>query len=157
MIAWGWKSERSEGIWRYGLPAIKPFAVAAPWLSLIILILMFHIISGTLTTAKGVLFDLPDAGISDGETTELVALVMPVRDETFVFFDDSRYVLSEPASYATLASRLSERVSRTDRKTLLVLCDRRVDGGELMKITALAKTSGAERVLFAEKNGGIEK
>ena len=157
MISWGWKPERSEGIWRYGLPAFIPVAVAAPWLSVIILILMFYIIGGTFTAAKGVLFDLPDAGIADGESTELVALVMPVRNETFVFFDDSRYVLSEPTSYDTLAKRLAERVSRTERKTLLVLCDRRVDGGELMKITALAKMSGAEKVLFAEKSGGIDK
>lgn len=154
MISWGWKPERSEGIWRYGLPAVKPFAAAAPWISVLMLLLLFHLIGGTFTTAKGVLFDLPDQGVSDGEPTDLVALVMPLRHETLVFFDDSRYMLSDASSLRTLSERLSERVSRTERKTLLVLADRRVDGGELMEIASLARRSGAEKVLFAEKSGG---
>lgn len=157
MIDWGWKPERAEGVWRYSLPAMKPFIVAAPFLSVLLLLLMFHIIGGTFVAAKGVLFDLPSAGMSDAEPTDLVALVMPVRRETLVFFDDSRYMLSDSASVASLAGRLAERVSRTDRKTLLILADRRVDGGELMKIAFLAKSSGAEKVLFAQKSSGGEQ
>ncbi|MBO5774769.1 MAG: biopolymer transporter ExbD [Kiritimatiellae bacterium] len=157
MIPWGWKPERSEGIWRYGLPALKPFAAAAPWICIVILLLLFHFIGGTLTTAKGVLFDLHEPGISDGEPTDLVALVMPLRHETLVFFDDSRYMLSDASSLSALEERLSERVSRTERKTLLVLADRRVNGGELMEIASLAKRSGAEKVLFAEKSRGSKE
>ena len=45
-------------------------------------------------------------------------------------------------------------MSRLDRKTLLVLADRRVATGEIMKIAALARRSGVESVLFAEKRAG---
>jgi biopolymer transport protein ExbD len=82
---------------------------------------------------------------------------MPLRHETLVFFDDSRYMLSDASSLSALEERLSERVSRTERKTLLVLADRRVNGGELMEIASLAKRSGAEKVLFAEKSRGSKE
>ena len=37
---------------------------------------------------------------------------------------------------------------------MLVLADRRVAGGELMKMAAIAKRSGVGKVMFAEKRAG---
>lgn len=151
MIPWGWNPGRDEGIWRHGAPWTKPLFVAAPWVTLLVLIMLFWIVGGTLTTAKGVLFDLPSQGLSDGEATDMVALVMPVAHETMVFFDDSRFMLGDSSSDQALSEQLAERLSRTGGKTLLVLADRRVVGGDLMKFAAIARRSGVERVLFAEK------
>lgn len=151
MSPWGWSPGRDEGIWRHGAPWTRPLFVAAPWLTLLMLVMLFWIIGGTLTTAKGVLFDLPGAGLGDGESTDMVALVMPVARETMVFFDDSRFMLGDAASAQAFSEQLAERSSRTGRKTLLVLADRRVVGGDLMKFAAIARRSGVERVLFAEK------
>lgn len=151
MKSWGWMPSRNEGIWRHGAPWMRPFVVCAPWISLLLLILMFHIVGGTLTSAKGVLFELPDKGLEDGEATEMVAIVMPVARDTLVFFDDSRFALGDLSSVSSLRDQLSERVSRTDKKTLLVLADRRVAGGELMRIASIARESGVARILFAEK------
>lgn len=151
MSRWGWKPERSQGVWRYGAAWIKPIVSASPWLTIILLVLMFRMIGDAMTSARGVLFDLPDAGISEGEMTELVALVMPMPHETLVFFDDARYMLSDGASISALREHLSDRVGKVEHKALLVLADRRVAGGELMKFAAIAKESGVTRVLFAEK------
>ncbi len=151
MKPWSWTPSRNDGIWRYGASWMRPFVVCAPWISLCLLVVMFHVVGGTLTSAKGVLFDLPDAGLEDGEATEMVALVMPVARETLVFFDDSRFTLGDASSASALKEQLSERVSLTERKTLLVLADRRVAGGELMRLASIARESGVARILFAEK------
>lgn len=151
MTAWGWKPERSQGIWRHGPLWLRPFSVAAPWITLGILLLTLHYAGGALTAAEGVLFDLPAAGLSEGDPTSLVALVMPMPHETYVFFDDSRYSLDDGASSTAFTEHLSERVRKARRQTLLVMADRRVACGELTKIAALARVSGISRVLIANK------
>lgn len=154
MSPWGWQPERAQGIWRYGAGWVRPLAAAVPWITVVLLLLMFYLMGGAFTSAEGVLFDLPDAGPSEGEPTELVALVMPMPHETLVFFDDARYMMGDGASVAVLKGHLTERLARAKRKTLLVLADRRVAGGELMRLAAVAKESGADRILFAEKKAG---
>ena len=154
MSPWGWSPERTQGIWRYGAPWMRPFAAAVPWLTIGLLLLMMHFVGGTFTSAKGVLFDLPEAGLAEGEATELVALVMPMPHETLVFFDDSRYVLGDASSAAALREHLAERLGRTANRTMLVLADRRVSGGELMKFATIARRGGVSKVLFAERKAG---
>ena len=154
MSPWGWSPERTQGIWRYGAPWMRPFAAAVPWLTIGLLLLLMHFVGGTFTSAKGVLFDLPEAGLAEGEATELVALVMPMPHETLVFFDDSRYVLGDASSAAALREHLAERLGRTANRTMLVLADRRVSGGELMKFATIARKGGVSKVLFAERKGG---
>ena len=151
MSPWGWTPERTAGIWRHGAGWLRPFAAAAPWLTLLFLLLMMHFVAGTLTSAKGTLFSLPADGLAEGEATGLVALAIPHAHETLVFFDDSRYVLDDAASVRAFGEHLSERVARSPSKTLLVLADRRIHGGDLMDIAAVAKRGGATKVLFAQK------
>lgn len=151
MSPWGWKPERQQGIWRYGAGWMKPFLAAVPWITVGLLLLMIHLMGGTMTEAKGVLFDLPDAGLEDGEATGLVALVMPTAHETMVFFDDSRYMLGDSASAISLCEHFSESVRKSGDRTLLVLADRRVPCGELMRLSSIARKGGFEKLLFAEK------
>lgn len=152
MSPWRWSPERTEGIWRHGAKWLRPFVVLAPWLTVACLYLMLHLVSGTLTIEKGVLFDLPDGDLAEGKSTELVALIMPTDRETLVFFDDSRYLMGDATSVSTLARHLSDRVLRAREKTLLVLADRRVTSGNLIKLAAIARRGGVKRILFAEKH-----
>jgi biopolymer transport protein ExbD len=137
---------------RFSAPWLKPFSVAASWLTVLVSLLMLYMASGTFTAARGVVIDLPHGDAGDGgEATEMVALVMPTANETLVFFDDARYVLGDASSVAALADHLAERVSKSRFKTLMVLADRQVHGGELMKIASLARSGGVSKILFAEK------
>ncbi len=151
MSPWCWTPERTLGIWRYGARWLRPFSAAVPWLTVLVLLMMLKFVSNTMTAAKGTLFELPDTGLAEGEATGLVALAIPHAHETLVFFDDSRYVLDDASSVRALGEHLAERVSRSESKTLLVLADRRVHGGDLMDIAAVAKRGGAAKVLFAQK------
>lgn len=147
----GWLPARDEGVWRHGSPWLKPLSAAAPWISLALVFLLFWLVRDTLVSAEGVLFDLPDVALRDGEPTDMVAVMLPVARETAVFFDDSRFMLGDALSEQAFTEQLAERASRAAHKTLLVLADRRVSGGDLMKFAAAARRSGVRKVLFAEK------
>lgn len=151
MSPWGWKSVPSQGIWRQGPLWLRPFAVTAPWLTLGLLMAMLWALSGTLTVSEGVLFDLPEAEVSDAEPTKLVALVMPMPHDTLVFFDDARYSAGDEVSMAAFGDHLADRLAHSDPKTLLLMADRRVPGGEIMEIAARVRQSGAKRVLVATR------
>ena len=114
MNGWEWMPERTQGIWRHGAPCLKPLAAAAPFLSVLLLVLQFHLSGGTFTTAKGVLFDLPAPGIAEGESTDLTALMMAMPLKTLVFFDDSRYILGDDASVKAFGEHLAERIGKTE-------------------------------------------
>jgi len=149
---WGWTPELPEGIWRHVPSWLRPFHASVPWISAGLLLLMLHMIGGTMTLAEGVVFDLPSVGLTEGEATPLVALVMPLQDETCVFFDDARYSLGDAASASSLGEHLAERAAKVEGRTLLVLCDRRVPCEDVTKMAAVARTSGLERVLIANKS-----
>ena len=152
MTAWGWRPERTKGIWRHGAGWLRPLVAASPYLTVGLLVLMFHLVGGTLTASKGLLFDLPEGGkATDAALTDLVALVMPMRHDIVVFFDDARYLLSSASSVKALGEHLAERTGRGGQHTILVLADRRVSGGDLMKFADVARQNGARRILFAEK------
>jgi len=148
---WGWRPERKSG-GRVGSAWMRAFAAFAPFATVGLLLLMLHMVGGTMTTATGVLFDLPKTDVGDEAVTESVALLVPTRHETHVFFDDSRYVIGSAASMRTLGERLSERFAQVQDKTLLVLADRRVSCGDLMEFTAQARRHGVGRILVAERN-----
>ena len=151
MTSWGWQLDHYRGIWRHGPGWLRPLVAAMPWITVILLLQMLVLVGGTLTTAKGVLFDLPEVGLAEGVPTSMVALALPKGQETLVFFDDSRYTLGDEASEAALGSHLSSRAAKSENGTLLVLADRRISGGELMKLASLARRGGVGRILFAEK------
>ena len=154
MSPWGWTPERSPGIWRHGPAWLRPAAAATPYLTVGLLLLTLRFVSGTLAATEGTLFDLPAAEPTDAIDESPVALMMPMPRETLVFFDDTRYLMGDAASMRALGEQLANRFSQGTRKSLLVLADRRVAGGEMMRLASLAKASGVERILFAEKKTG---
>ena len=152
---WGWRRASDSGMWKYGPSWLRPLVVSNPWITVGVALLMMHLLSGTLTAAEGVLFDLPDSGLSEGDVTSLVALVTPMKQETLVFFDDARYSLDDGGSSAAFAEQLADHAAKSDRKTLLVLADRRTTSADLMKIAALARMNGIRRILFANRRSEI--
>jgi len=152
MSPWGWRPERTQGIWRHGPLWLKPLVTVSPWAAVVICSMLIYVVSDSLTAAKGVLFDLPDAGFAEGADTSLVALVMPLKNETTVFFDDARYAIDDGTSLSVLGEHIADRLGKVPRKTLLVLSDRRIPCGDLMRLAGVARSSGVEKVFFANKH-----
>ncbi|MBO5941504.1 MAG: biopolymer transporter ExbD, partial [Kiritimatiellae bacterium] len=103
------------------------------------------------------LFDLPEAGAQDSARPGLVALLIPSDiegaevDSTLIYFDDARYVMSDPTSMDEFAARLGDRAIETKYDTLTLLSDRRVSAGDVMKVMSIAKAARLLHVQLAEK------
>ena len=126
----------------------------APWISLGILAMTIWVMGGTLTGREGVAFNLPEGAVGDVADTTMSVLVVPAQQGTLVFFDDTRYVFDDGRQMEEFTAQLSRRASAAERPALLVLADRRVKGGELMKLAEIAKKQGVGKILFAENTGG---
>jgi len=151
---WGWSPERTRGIWRHGPLWLKPLVSLSPLATAVLCLMTMYVVGNSQTMAKGVLFDLPEAACLAGVPTPLVAVVVPIKNETAVFFDDARYLVDDRASIALLGSHLAERTARLQQKTLLVLADRRVPCGDLSRLASVARAGGIDRLLFANKQSG---
>lgn len=151
---WGWRPRQSEGIWRHGCAWTKPFFAAVPWVTLALLLGLFAFIGDRLPQVPGLMCDLPARVAGQTEATGLAALVLPSADakgESLVFFDDARYSLSDKISVDTLKDRLSVRAGAEPSRTFLLLADRRVPTGDIMRLVDLARGSGLMRVQIAER------
>ena len=154
---WGWRPAQAEGIWRHGARWTKPLLAAVPWITLALLLVMFSLLGDTLTSAPGVVFDLPAPVGRQAAVPDATMLVLPSANVgetggTLVFFDDARYVLGDQQSVALLRKQLLACAHEGPvRATLLVLADRRVSAGELMKLVGIARESGIQQVQIAEK------
>ena len=154
---WNWRRNAWEGIWKYGPKWMRYLSVASPWISLALAVSMFAIVSGRYASSQGVVFDLPEGSVVEGSPASMLAIMLPVQrdadggEETILFFDDARYLPSDPSSLDTFREALSARAERDKRGTLLLMADRRVAGGEIMRIMELARESGVKHVMIAEK------
>ena len=129
----------------------------APWLTILLIAVLFVFLQGSLAPVPSLLFDLPDAGAADSAQPGLVALFIPgdmegaESDGTLVYFDDARYVMSDRVSLDEFSNRLGERAIETKCGVLTLLSDRRVPAGDIMKIMSLAKAARLLHVQLAEK------
>lgn len=151
---WGWRPRQAEGIWRHGCAWTKPLFAAVPWVTLTLLLALFAFIGDRLPQVPGLVCDLPAPVAGQAEATGLAALVLPGAGEggeTLVFFDDARYSLSDEASVATLKDRLGMRAGAEPSRTFLLLADRRVPSGDVLRLVGLARESGLAHVQIAER------
>ena len=154
---WGWRPAQAEGIWRHGARWTKPLFAAVPWITLVLLLVMFSLLGDRLTAAPGVVFDLPAPVGRQTAAPDMTMLALPSANVgesggTLAFFDDARYVLDDPQSVALLREQLLSHVQDgSARTTLLVLADRRVTSGDLLRLVGIARDSGVKRVQIAER------
>ena len=151
-MKWGWQTASRDLRARTEFVAWEPLSEVAPYLATGLLFLLLYILSAPLTSAKGVLFDLPAMEVVEDMHISLAALVLPTAHETLVFFDDARYIMEDESSMDAFAGQLADRLSAAEAPALLVLADKRVKSGELMRLAELAKRSGVQKILFAAKN-----
>ena len=151
---WGWRPRQADGIWRHGCAWTKPLFAAVPWITLTLLLALFAFIGDRLPQVPGIMCDLPQPVAGQAQATGLAALVLPgasAGEETLVFFDDARYSLSDESSVSTLKERLGARSLAEPSNTFLLLADRRVPAGDIMRLVGIARESGLSRVQIAER------
>lgn len=154
---WSDRIRAHRSVYRFGGTWARTLLAAIPWINALLLALLLYIAHGQLTVAPGVMFDLPSGPLSEGTRTELTALMLPISrdvagdDETMVFFDDDRYIMTESTQIELLTERIGARVRQRAERTLLLLADRRVAHGEVLRFVRIAREAGVQRVNVAEK------
>lgn len=155
--SFNWQPPRFEGVWHHGTASLRPLVAAAPWLTILCLLVLFSLVGGALVTDRGALFDLPETSLAQGAVTGPVAWIVPVQRDTLVFFDDARYRLGDESSAQAFVSHLTEVARADEGRAMLVLADARVSTGDLLRLGELIKASGIRKVLVAEKRKALEE
>jgi len=130
---------------------------AVPWVNAVILVVLLMAVHGQLAVVPGIAFDLPRAPLREGTRSSLTALMIVVSgdtsggEETLIFFDDDRYVSQDEEQMAMLSERLKNRVTLGRSRELLLLADKRVPHGDVVRFVNIAREAGMKQVNVAEK------
>lgn len=155
--SWSKLVRRHRSIYRFGAVWAQILLATVPWVNAVILVVLLLAVNRRMVVSPGVMFDLPRAAIREGSHTGLTALMIsvardvPGEDETFVFFDDDRYSVQEAEQMTTLSEHVKDRVSISANRELLLLADKRVPHGDVMRVVNAMREAGVERVNVAEK------
>lgn len=134
--------------------------VVAPWVSIVLLVLMFVLFQGRLVLRPGAVVHLPEAPFTAGTAGPvMVAVVVAVepigREEggEAVFFDDVRYRVGHPEDMEGLKSALARRLGEHPAEALVVQADERVHHGTVMAVVNMASDVGIRTVNLAFREG----
>ena len=155
--SWSRQIRKHRSVYRFGNAWAKAFLISVPWINALVLVVLLQAVHGQLVIAPGIVFDLPRAPLSEGMNPDLTALMIVVsRDapggvETLIFFDDDRYSVLDDEQVAMLSERLKSRAALGRGRDLLLLADKRVPHGDVVRFVNVAREAGVLRVNVAEK------
>ena len=150
---------RHRNVYRFGGTWAQTLLTAVPWVNAVILVLLILSVHDKITVSPGILFDLPTEPLREGTHSSMTAMMIPVasevhpgRQETMIFFDDDRYMSSDPEQMGLLSERLRQ-ISMQNRPdgSLLLLADKRVPNGDILGFVNRAREAGITLVNIALK------
>lgn len=155
--SWSRQVRGHRNIYRFGGPWTRSVLVSIPWINAVVLVVMLLSVHGQMVISPGVVFDLPRAPLREGLHQGLTALMIgvardtPGGEETLIFFDDDRYSAQDEEQLARLSERLKSRVALDGHRELLLMADKRVPHGDVVRFVNAAREAGVLRVNVAEK------
>jgi biopolymer transport protein ExbD len=155
----GWSKmvRRHRTVYRFGGAWAHALLSMVPWANGVIIVVMVLMVNHRMVISPGVVFDLPRATFREGMYVGLTALMITVArdtpggEETLIFFDDDRYSTQDAEQMAALTERVQSRVALVARKELLLLADKRVPHGDVVRFVNAVRQAGVQRVSVAEK------
>ncbi len=131
-----------------------------PWIDSLIIIGLLLVINNRLSIVPGMVFDLPRAPLRSGiHNTQhgLIAVMIPVvhdvtsGDETLVFFDDERFSMKDEDFAERLSAKIRERIHASSSHDLLLLADKNIPHGDVIRFVNVIREAGVNRVNVGEK------
>ena len=155
----GWSKEvrRHRTVYRFGGVWAQALLSLVPWIDCVVLAVLLLAVNRRTVISPGVVFDLPRATFREGMYVGLTALMItvvrdtPGGEETLIFFDDDRYSTRDQEQMSVLAERVKSRVALGTRSELLLLADKRVPHGDVVRFVNAVREAGVQRVNVAEK------
>ena len=155
--SWSRQIRKHRNIYRFGGVWAQTLLAAVPWINALVLTVMLLAVHGQLAVTPGVAFDLPRAPLREGARRSLTALMIvvardtPGGEESLIFFDDDRYASQDEEQMAMLSERLRNRMALGRSRELLLLADKRVPHGDVIRFVNVAREAGMRQVNVAEK------
>jgi biopolymer transport protein ExbD len=155
--SWSRLIRRHRSIYRFGGVWAQALLASVPWIDALIVVVLLLAVNQRMVVSPGVLFDLPRAQLREGMHAGLTALMisvardLPGADETLVFFDDDRYLTQDAEQMSVLSERVKSRVALGVRRDMLLLADKRVPHGDVVRFVNAVREAGVQRVNVAEK------
>ena len=156
--SWSRQIRRHRNVYRFGGVWAKTLLASAPWINALVLAVLLWAVRGQFLIAPGVVFDLPRAPLREGalrpDLTVLMIVVsrdIPGGEETLIFFDDDRYSALDDDQVAMFSERLKNHTALGRNHDLLLLADKRVPHGDVVRFMNVAREAGVLRVNVAEK------
>lgn len=155
--SWSKTVRQHRSIYRFGGPWAQALLASVPWFNALVLVVLLLAVNQRMVVSPGVMFDLPRAPLREGMHAGLSALMISVArdtpggDETLIFFDDDRFSAQDADQMAMFSERVKNRLSRGARRELLLLADKRVRHGDVVRLVNAVREAGIQRVNVAEK------
>lgn len=126
----------------------------APWLNIILLIIMFGYLERKVVLQPGVVLDLPTASLNDGLPMDLI---MVIRSEPFprgkarerAYFDDSQFLLSDTNDKIKLTNLFQRKMKEGKHRFLTIYADSELSHGTMLNVYKMAESVGIEKVNLA--------
>jgi len=121
------------------------------WIDAIIIVVLLLFVNNRLTITPGMVFDLPTAPLRGGtQATALTAVMIPVVHdvsvETLLFFDDERFSMNDETLEQRLAAKIRGRIQASSTHDLILLADKNIPHGDVLRIVNIVKEAGVHRV-----------
>ena len=135
-----------------------PLFSATPWLSTVLILGALYVAHDRMAVTPGVMFDLPPAPLTEGTHAGAATVLMfsvsretLTGEETLVFFDDERYLIRDDDQFALLTSRITDTAALGRTQEMILLADKNVPHGDVMRFVNLARQAGITRINVAQK------
>lgn len=155
----GWSKmvRRHRTVYRFGGAWSHALLSMVPWINVVVIVVMLLLVNHRTVISPGVVFDLPRATFREGMYVGLTALMITVArdtpggEETLIFFDDDRYSTQDSDQMTVFTERVQSRLALGARNELLLLADKRVPHGDVVRFVSAVRKAGVQRVNVAEK------
>lgn len=156
-LSWSRSIRKQRTVYRFGSVWAQAFLIAVPWINVLLVFGLLFAVHNRMVINPGVVMDLPREPLREGTYTGMTALMITVtgdtagQEETLVFLDDERYLLQDGDQMGMFADRVKSRIAAGLKPELLLLADRRVSHGDVIRLVNAAREAGIERVNVGEK------
>ena len=156
--SWGDMIKKRRSIHsRFGNRWFQSFSGGIPWIDSIIIVVLLLAVNHRLTIVPGIVFDLPSAPLRGGTHNALIAVMVPVGQdvsrgrETLIFFDDERFSMNDEELLLRLSEKVRNRIQASSNHDLLLLADKNVPHGDVIRFVNIVREAGVRRVNVGEK------
>lgn len=125
----------------YGRKRISTHLNIAPLIDVVFLLLIFFMLSSHFVTQPGIKITLPSA---------VTAKLHPEEDIIISITEDSNLYLNErPVTLKNLLEQLKIEIAKTEKRTVVIKADEKIDLGLAVKVMDIAKQADAERLIIS--------